>query len=130
MLRLHARHTQRALERMSEAGKSDNAELKTQMLLCATSACIFQRWFQPGRAYLTEACDIVNSADLRFIPVFGRPPELTEEVQERIGVLSQIVYTENYLFLAIDRTPPIMAARIEEEFRFELQVGILHWIFS
>jgi hypothetical protein len=96
------------------------------MLLCATSACIFQRWFRPARAYLTEACDTIDAANLGFIPFFGRPPELTEEVQERLAVLSQIVYMENYMFLAIDRTPPNMAARIEEEFRYELQVGILH----
>ena len=54
MLRLHARHAQRALERMSEAGKSDNAELKAQMLLWATSACTFQRWFRQARAYRSE----------------------------------------------------------------------------
>jgi hypothetical protein len=129
MLQLHAKHSQRALEQMSEAGKSGDAELKAQMLLCAASGALFQRWFRPARSYLRKACDAVNTANLRFIPVFGRPPELTEEVHERLAVLSQIVYTENYLFLAIDQTAPTMAARIEEEFRHELQVGIFHRVF-
>jgi hypothetical protein len=43
-------------------------------------------------------------------------------------VLSQIVYMENYLFLAIDRTPPTMAVRIEKEFRRKLQVRVLRWV--
>jgi hypothetical protein len=64
----------------------------------------------------------------RFVPFFGRPPELTEEVQEGLAVLSQIVYTENYVFLAIDRTPPTMAVRIERKFRRELQVRVLRWV--
>ena len=124
MLQLHAKHSQRALEQMSEVGRSDDAGLKVQMLLCATSACVFQRWFRPARAYLTKACDAMNATNLRFIPVFGRPPELTEEVQERLAVLSQILYTENYLALVIDRSAPTMTARIEEEFRHELQVRV------
>ena len=122
MVRLHAKHAQRALEQISEVGRSGNMQLKAQMYLYAASACLFQRWFQPARAYLTEACDAVDAANLRFIPVSGRPPELTEEVQERLAVLSQIMYMENYLSLAIDRAPPTMTARIEEEFRHELQV--------
>ena len=126
MVHLHARHSQRALEHMSEADKSDDAGLKVQMLLCVSSACIFQRWFQLARIFLTKACSVLDAADLRFIPVFGRPPELTEEVQERLAVLSQIMYMENYLSLAIDRTPPTMTARIEKEFRHELQVGVLY----
>ena len=128
MLQLQARHSQRVLEHMSEADKSGNAELKAQMLICAASGCLFQRLFRPARVYLTKACNAMNAADLRFIPVFGRPPELIEEVQERLAVLSQIIYTENYLFLAIDRTPPTMATRIEKEFRHELQVRVLHLV--
>jgi hypothetical protein len=128
MSQLQAKHAQRTLEHLSETGKSDNAGLKAQMLLCAASGCLFQRFFRPARFYLTKACDVMNAADLRFIPVFGRPPELTEGVQERLTVLSQIVYMENYLFLAIDQTPPTMASRIEKEFRRELQVRVLHLV--
>jgi hypothetical protein len=126
MIRLHAKHAQRSVEQMSEADKSDNAELKAQMYLYPAFGCLFQRWFKPARIYLAKACDIVDAANMRFIPVFGRPPELTEEVQENLAVLSQTVYIENYLSLAIDRTPPTMTVRIENEFRHELQVRVLH----
>ena len=128
MLQLQKKHAQRTLEHMSIAGKSDNAELQVQIFLSTASGCLFQRMFQPARFYLTKACGVMNAADMRFIPVFGRPPELTEEVQERLAALSQIVYMENYLFLAIDRTPPTMTARIEKEFRRGLQVRILHLV--
>ena len=56
-------------------------------------------------------------------PAFGRPPELTEEVQESLAVLSQLVDLENYLFLAIHQMKMIMT-RLEKEFQRELQVRI------
>jgi hypothetical protein len=86
MLQLHAKHSQRALEQMSEVGKSDDAELK---LKCCSAPP--PRVSSNGGSGLLAL--ISRSANLRFIPVFGRPPELTEEVQERLAVLSQILYT-------------------------------------
>ena len=74
------------------------------------------------REYLKKACIALNAAKLRFIPDTGRPPELTEEVHERLALLSQVIYFEHYLFLAVDGLEPKMAARIEGEFRYELQV--------
>ena len=60
---------------------------------------------------------------MQLIPAFGRPPELTEEVQESFAVLSQLVDLENYLFLAIHQMKMIMT-RLEKEFQRELQVRI------
>ena len=37
-------------------------------------------------------------------------------------MLSQIIYMESHMFLAVDGTKPKMAVRIEEEFRHDLQV--------
>ena len=125
MIRLHARHAQRALEQTLEAGKTDNVELKAQVYINHTSGCISQRWFQLARTFLTKGCSAVNAANMQFIPASGRPPELTEEVQERLAALSQLVYLENYLFLAIDRMKPNMTARLEREFQRELQVRII-----
>lgn len=82
------------------------------------------RWLGPSRQCLTKACIILNAATLRFIPATGRPPGLTEAVHERAVVLSQIVYYESYLFLAVDGTEPKLATRIEREFRQELQVRV------
>ena len=124
MIRLHARHAQRALEQLSEVRKKGDVELSGQTSVYSASSCISQRWFQFARLYLAKGCGIVNTANLRFTPASGRPPELTEEVQERLAVLSQLIYLENYLFLAIDRITPTMTARIEKEFRHELQVRV------
>ena len=129
MIRLHARHAQRALEQILEVNKSDDMELQAQVSLYSTSACLSQRWFQIARSFLTRGCSAVNTAIMRFIPASGRPPELTEEVQERLAILSQLVYLENYLFLAIDQITPNMTARIEKEFRHELQVKVSHRVY-
>jgi hypothetical protein len=43
MLQLHAKHSQRALEQMSEAGKSGDAELKAQMSLYGSNNCYCPR---------------------------------------------------------------------------------------
>ena len=123
MIRLHARHAQRALEQTLEASKMDNVELKAQVYLSHTSGCISQRRFQMARYFLTKGCSAVNAANLQFIPTSGRPPELAEEVQESLVVLSQLVDLENYLFLAIDRMKSKMTTRLEE-FQRELQVRI------
>ena len=75
-----------------------------------------------ARSFLTTGCSAVNAANLQFIPTFRRPPELAEEVQESLAVLSQLVDLENYLFLAIDRMK--ITTRLEKEFQRELQVRI------
>ena len=44
-----------------------------------------------ARSFLTTGCSAINAADLQFIPTFGRPPELAEEVQaQSLAVLSQL----------------------------------------
>ena len=105
-----------------EASETDNVELKAQVYLNHTSGCISQRWFQMARSFLTTGCSAVNATNLQFIPTFGRPPELVEEVRESLAVLSQLVYLENYLFLTIVRME--MTTRLEKEFQRELQVRI------
>ena len=95
MIRLHARHAQRTLEQTLEASKTDNVELKAQVYLNHTSGRISQQWFQMACSFLTTGCSAVNATNLQFIPTFGHPPELTEEVQESLAVLSQLGYVEN-----------------------------------
>ena len=72
--------------------------------------------------YIQKACEAINTAGLRFIPTHGQPPEFSERLHERFSVLSQIIYFENYLFLACGGAEPTMTARIEEEFRYQLPV--------
>lgn len=75
--------------------------------------------------YLSKTCEAINKADLQFLPVYGRPPELSDQVREDVTVLSQAIYLENYLYLVLDGSAPAMTVRIEREFRLDLEVRIV-----
>ena len=122
MVRLRAKHAQRALEQVAEITGGGDADLTVHVSLSLAAMTLHGRWFGSARKCLTKACIALNAADLRFIPATGRPPELTEDVREWVVVLSQIIYLETYLFLAVDGAEPKMTVRIEKEFRHELQV--------
>lgn len=121
---LHARHAQRAFEQISEVSGGSNASLTVQVLFSLTSMTLHSRWLGFARKCLIKTCVALNAAGLRFIPVDGRPPGFTEDVRERLVVLSQVIHLENYMFLTIDGMEPKMTARIEKEFRDDLQVKI------
>jgi hypothetical protein len=122
-LRLHVKHAQLAWEQMAEISKGNEAYLKVQAFLQTATGSLYGRWFKFSREWLTRACIALNAAKLQFIPSVGRPPELTEDVFERLAILSQTIYFENYLFLTVDEIEPKMTARIEDEFRREVLVG-------
>ena len=124
MVRLHAKYSQLSWEQVAEISKGSDAILKAQVFLYIATASLYTRWFEHSRQCLTKACIALNAASLRFIPVIGRPPELTENVHERFAILSQLIYFENYMCLAMDGIEPKMTARIEKEFRHELQVRV------
>ncbi|KAF9643250.1 hypothetical protein BDM02DRAFT_3123697 [Thelephora ganbajun] len=121
MVRLHAEHGQQAFEQVAEINKGSDTNLKAQVFLYVTTSSLYGRWFKLSRQYLTKACIALNAANLRFIPVIGRPPALTEDICERFAILSQIIYFENYMFFAVDGVEPKMTMRIEKEFRDEVQ---------
>jgi hypothetical protein len=123
MVGLHAKYAQLAMEQVAEANRGCDAYLKTQISLLTATASLRARWPKLSREYLTAACVVLNAAKLRFIPTTGHPPELTEDVRERLAILSQNIYFENYLFLAVDGIEPKMTTRIEKEFINELQVS-------
>ena len=123
MVQLHAKHSQLAWEQIAEISKGYDAHLKAQIYLLIATASLYARWFEFCRQYLTKACIVINAAKLRFIPDTGRPPDLTEDVFERLAILSQNIYFENYMYLAVDGVDPKMTPRIEEEFRRDLQVS-------
>jgi len=122
MNQVRANHVRRARELLEEITRGGDASLKVQVLVSLAAMTLHARWFDPSRKCLTKACMILNAANLWFIPATGRIPEFTEDVHERAVVLSQIIYFESYLFLAVDGTDSKMATRIEKEFRHELQV--------
>ena len=124
MVRLLAKHSQLSFEQLAEIISGSDANLEAQALLYVATGSLYSRWFALSRKSLRKACITVNAASLRFIPATGRPPGLTEDVRERLAVLSQTIYFENYMFLAVDGTEPMMTVRIEKEFRYELQVRV------
>ena len=75
-----------------------------------------------ARYFPTKGCSAVNAGNLQLIPAFGHLPELADEVQESLAVLSQLVDLENYLFLTIDRMK--ITTRLGKESQCELQVRI------
>lgn len=122
MVRLRARHAQRAFEQVAEISMGSDSSLKVHVFLCLVATSLRGGWFEFARQYLTKTRSVLKAANLRFVPATGRPPGLTEDVRERIAVLSQIIYWEAYLFLVVNGTEPKMPAGIEKEFRHELQV--------
>ena len=122
MIQLRARHSQRAWEQIADISTGSDANLLVQVFFSITTMGLHARWFEFGRQYLTKTCIALNAAKLQFIPATGRPPGLTEDIRERLVVLSQVIYMESYMFLAIDGIEPKMTDRIEKEFRHELQV--------
>lgn len=125
-VRLHAKHGQLAFEQAAEINKGNDPYIKAQAFLQIATASLYGRWFEFCRQYLTKACLAINAAKLQFIPATGRLPKLTEDVFERLAILSQNIYFENYMFLAVDGVEPNMTAGIEREFRQELQQAYPH----
>jgi len=124
MVQLLAKHGQLAMEQLAEIVKGSDSYLKAQALLYFATGGLYGGWFKHPRHHLTRACIAIGAAKLRFIPATGRPPSLTDDVYERLVILSQAIYFENYMFLAVDGVEPKMTDRIEKEFRHELHVRV------
>ena len=120
---LRAKYGQISYEHLIEIRKGNDVGLQIQGSLYMAAASLYGRWFEHARRNLTKACIALNAAKLRFIPDAGRPPGFTEHLHERLATLSQVIYFEHYMFFAVDGLEPKMTARIEKEFRHELQVG-------
>ena len=124
MVLLRAKHAQRASEQVAEINTGSDRDLAVQVSLSLVAMSVYARWLSPARQWLAKTCISLNAANLRFMPAVGRPPALTEDIRERIVALSQVIYFESYMFLAVDGTEPMMTARIEKEFRQDLQVRV------
>lgn len=123
MIKLHARYVQRSLELLTEVATGRDWELQAQVSLWIIIGSIIMRLSHVTSPYLKKGCEAVDKGGLRFIPVYGRPPPLSDDVHERLAVLTQIIYFENFLFLTRGGAHPTMTTRIEKEFRHQLQVG-------
>ena len=122
MVRLRAKHAQLTFEQVAEISKGTDPDLTIQVSFYIAAMSLHGRWFEFTRQYLTRTRIALNAASLRFAPVTGRPPILTNDIRERVVMLSKVIYLETYLLLVVDETEPNMTVRIEKEFRQELQV--------
>jgi hypothetical protein len=119
---LQAKYSQFAWEELAKIQEGNDDCLKAQAMLSISSCCIVFRWVAFSCQYVQKTCRVIDSAKLRFIPTSGQPPEYSEELRQRSAVLSQVIYFENYLFLACGEPEPKFTIRIEKEYRHELQV--------
>ena len=118
VIRLLAGHTQKAWQSLFET----RGILKAQGVVLLVHAFVIMGLQNMARSLLPKAFEIIGKADIRFFPAYGRPPELSEQAREDAAVLSQAIYLENYFYLTLSGLAPVMATRIEKEFRLGLQV--------
>ena len=124
-VRLQARYAQMAWESLITVLRSDHQRLKVQSLVLLVNAFVLAGFITGARLYLFNACEIIEKANLQFLPSCGNPPEYSEQVREDASVLSQAIYLENYFYVALGGPAPAATVRIEKEFRVELQVGMV-----
>ena len=101
MVTLHARYVQEALEQLMEMLKETtrrkNWNLQAQVALRVKMGSVVMRLSEVMTLYVKKSCDAVNLGSPRFIQTYGRPPEFSEDLRERLSVLTQIIYFENFL---------------------------------
>ena len=125
MARLLARYLQKAWEALINIYRGNDQRLAAQGLLVFLHSLIVVAPPSNVRFYLPKLYELVDNGNLRFLPVYGRPPELSDQVREDAAVLSQAIYLENYFYLALDGPAPTRTTQIEREFRQDFQVRII-----
>ena len=121
---LQARYSQAAAESHIQINRTNNHELKVQALVLLVHIFIVVGFPTSAQLYLSKACKIIEKAKLRLLPVYGRPAGFSEQVREDAAVLSQAIFLDNYFYLTLSGSTSGMTARIEGEFRLDLQVRI------
>lgn len=129
MVRLQARYAQTGWESMIGVYRIGDRKLLAQAILLLTHVLVIMGFTLGAQLYLSKVCEVINKAKLQFLPVYGRPPELSDQVREDAAVLSQAIYLENYFYLTLGGPAPVMTARIEGEFLRDLQVRIIPLFF-
>lgn len=122
MVHLQARHMQATLESLADIFKGQDWELRAEIALWVIAGSIVLSADALSLLYVQRGCEAIEAARLQFIPTYGRPPEFSEALHEKLSVLSQIIYFENFLFLTCGGAEPTMTTEIEMEFRHRLQV--------
>ena len=122
MNRLHAKHAHMCTESLMDILEKRDWELMAQTAVWVMAGYIILQLSETVHLYIRKCCEAVNTGGLQFIPTYGKPPGLSGELHEKLLVLSQLIYFENFLFLTCGGAEPRISARIEKEFRHKLQV--------
>ena len=122
MTRLHNKHTHMSSESIMNILKIRDWGLLAQATVWIMAGSILLQMNGETHLYIRKYCEAINTARLQFIPSYEQPPAFSEDLREKFSALSQIIYFENFLFLTSGGTAPTISARIEKEFRHQLQV--------
>ncbi|KAF9779641.1 hypothetical protein BJ322DRAFT_368458 [Thelephora terrestris] len=116
-----ARYGQMAWESIIPLIKTNQERDKAQALTLVAHSFLILGMSAGAQLYLMKACKIIEKAKLQFLPESGLPIAYSERVREEASVLSQAIFLENYIQLALDGLAPVKTARIEKEFRSDLE---------
>ena len=125
MVLLAARYSQKAWETLIAIYRTDDHKMKVQGLLLALYSFVVTGFSGGAQFHFSRVCELIDEGNLQFLQVYGHPPELSDQVREDAAVLPQAIYLENYFYLALGGPVPVKTARIEREFRQDLQVRII-----
>lgn len=131
LLFLQSIYVYMAVESLSTIREKDNPILLTQALLMTSEMYLHTHHLDFGLKYLEMAAGVVKKHGLRFVmrstkkPTPG-PVNVTEDVRQRVGLLSQLLFVETELFLLTDRKPDLFD-ELEAEFKFDMMVGGGWW---
>ena len=126
MVLLHTKYIQVCLGWLLDIFKGHDWGLRAHVALWIATASFTSTADRSVFPYLRKSCEAINAGGLQFVPTYGKPPVFSEPLHEKLSVLSQAIYFENFLFLACGGAEPTMTARIEKEFRCQLPVGPLY----
>ena len=129
MVLLQARYLQRAWESLIQLTQTSRERDKAQALVLVAHGFIILRLNSTAQLYFLKACKIIEKEKLQFLPDSGPTLGFSEQVREDASVLSQAIYLENYLYLTLGGPAPGRTARVEREFRSDLQVRAICHLF-
>jgi hypothetical protein len=134
LLFLQSIYVYMAVESLSTIREREDPVLLTQALLMTSEMYFHTHHLDFGLKYLEMAAGVVKNNRLRFVMrsqnSSHRTLSVTDDIKQRVGLLSQLLYVETELFLLTGRNPGLFD-ELEAEFKFDLAVrGQLHTLGS
>lgn len=125
LLFLQSIYVYMAVESLSTIEEKQNPILFARALLMLSEMYFHTHHLDFGLKYLEMTADIVKRNRLRFVMrsqnSAAGPIDVTEDIRQRVGFLSQLLYVETELFLLAGRNPSLFE-ELETEFKLDLAV--------